>query len=94
LALSFHRSFELPVLVARPLNTYDPRQSARAVIPTITAQSASGEREVRLGDLTAMRDFTYVEDTCRGFLRLGAMDEGAGEVFTSGRAWRSASQGQ
>ena len=84
LALSFHRSFGLPVVVARPFNTYGPRQSARAVIPTIIAQLASGQAETRLGDLTTTRDFTFVEDTCRGFLAIGGMAGGAGEVFHIG----------
>lgn len=83
-ALSFHHSFGLPVVVARPFNTYGPRQSARAVIPTIVSQLASGSREVRLGDATTTRDFTYVEDTCRGFLAVAAAENAAGEVFNIG----------
>ena len=84
IALSFYRSFELPLLVARPFNTYGPRQSARAVIPTIIAQLASGDREIKLGDLATTRDFTYVDDTCRAMAALGAMAEGAGEVYHIG----------
>jgi NAD dependent epimerase/dehydratase len=81
IALSCFHSFDLPVVVARPFNCYGPRQSARAVIPTIIAQIASGIRDVRLGDLTTTRDFTFVEDTCQGFLSLAACDSGLGEVF-------------
>ena len=69
IALSFFHAFALPVVVARPFNTYGPRQSARAVIPTIITQLAAGSRQVQLGDLTTTRDFTYVEDTCRGLHR-------------------------
>jgi NAD dependent epimerase/dehydratase len=83
-ALSFFYSFDFPVVVARPFNTYGPRQSARAVIPTIIAQLATGAPDVRLGDLTTTRDFTFVEDTCRGFLAIASMDGGAGEVFNIG----------
>jgi NAD dependent epimerase/dehydratase len=84
IALSFHCGFQLPVVVARPFNTYGPRQSARAVIPTIVSQIAAGCREVRLGDLTTSRDFTFVEDTCRGFLAIAKLDGGLGEVFHIG----------
>lgn len=70
LALSFHNAFELPVVVARPFNTYGPRQSARAIIPTIISQIASGMTEIKVGDLRPTRDFNFVEDTCRGFLAL------------------------
>jgi nucleoside-diphosphate-sugar epimerase len=83
-ALSFFYAFALPVVVARPFNVYGPRQSARAVIPSMISQLAAGVREVQLGDLTTTRDFTYVEDTCRGFLAVAAMDGGAGEVFHIG----------
>jgi len=84
LAQSFFHSFDLPVVVARPFNTYGPRQSARAIIPTIIAQLAVGTREVKLGELTATRDFTFVEDTCRGFLTVAALDHGIGEAFNIG----------
>lgn len=70
LALSFHNAFELSVVVARPFNTYGPRQSARAIIPTIISQIASGMTEIKVGDLRPTRDFNFVEDTCRGFLAL------------------------
>jgi NAD dependent epimerase/dehydratase len=81
---SFFCSFELPAVIARPFNTYGPRQSARAVIPTIITQLAAGRTEVRLGDLTTSRDFTYVDDTCKGFLAISRMDSGFGEVFHIG----------
>jgi NAD dependent epimerase/dehydratase len=84
IARSFCCSFNLPVVVARPFNTYGPRQSARAVIPTIISQIASGKREVKLGDLSTVRDLTYVEDTCRGFIALAEHEGGAGEVFNIG----------
>ena len=67
IAMSFHNAFGLPVSIARPFNTYGPRQSARAIIPTIITQIASGERKIKVGDLTPTRDFNFVTDTCRGF---------------------------
>ena len=70
IALSFYNAFALPVTVARPFNTYGPRQSARAIIPTIISQIASGMREIKMGDLSPTRDFNFVHDTCRGFLAL------------------------
>lgn len=70
LALSFHAAFGLPVVLARPFNTYGPRQSARAIIPTIITQIASGRREIKVGDLTPTRDFNYVADTAAGFIAL------------------------
>jgi len=84
IALSFFRSFNLPVVVARPFNTYGPRQSARAVIPTIISQLASGVERIQIGDLTPTRDFTFVEDTCDGFVALADMEGGAGEVYNIG----------
>jgi NAD dependent epimerase/dehydratase len=69
LALSFHRSFGLPVVVLRPFNTYGPRQSTRAIIPTVIAQLASGLRTIRLGSLHPTRDFSFVTDTVQGFIR-------------------------
>ena len=68
IALSFHNAFDLDVTVVRPFNTYGPRQSARAIIPTIITQIASGIREIKVGDLSPTRDFNYVADTCRGFI--------------------------
>jgi NAD dependent epimerase/dehydratase len=83
LALSFQRSFDLPVVVARPFNTYGPRQSARAVIPTIISQLLQGPR-VKLGNLKATRDLTFVEDTCRGLLHVAGAIDGVGEVYNIG----------
>ncbi len=71
MAASFYNAFDLPVVIARPFNTYGPRQSARAIIPTIIRQIAPGERRIKVGDLTPTRDFNYVADTCRGFMALG-----------------------
>ncbi|MEQ8925383.1 MAG: GDP-mannose 4,6-dehydratase, partial [Fulvivirga sp.] len=68
IADSFYRSFDLPVTIVRPFNTYGPRQSARAVIPTIISQLLSGKDEIKLGDLTPTRDLLFVKDTVRGFL--------------------------
>ncbi len=70
LAEAFYRSFELPVTIVRPFNTYGPRQSARAVIPTIITQLLSGYEEIRLGSLTPTRDFNYVKDTANGFIAM------------------------
>jgi NAD dependent epimerase/dehydratase len=84
IALSFYNSFDLPVVIARPFNTYGPRQSVRAVIPTIITQIAAGKKKIQLGDVTPTRDFNYVEDTCRGFLALAECDEAIGEVVNIG----------
>jgi NAD dependent epimerase/dehydratase len=84
MAMSFYNAFELPVTIARPFNTYGPRQSARAVIPTIITQIANGEKEIKLGDLTPTRDFNYVEDTCRGVIALAEEDKAIGEAFNIG----------
>jgi NAD dependent epimerase/dehydratase len=72
--LSFFHAFDLPVTIARPFNTYGPRQSARAVIPTIITQIASGVEVIRLGDVSPTRDFNFVKDTCRGFLAIAECD--------------------
>ena len=69
LAISFHKSFDLPIKIVRPFNTYGPRQSSRAIIPNITSQLIVGN-EVNLGNIEPTRDFTYVEDTCSGFLQI------------------------
>jgi NAD dependent epimerase/dehydratase len=84
IAKSFHCSFDLPVVIARPFNTYGPRQSARAVIPTIVSQLAAGRREIMLGDIQATRDFTFVQDTCRGLMAIAEMEGGVGDVFNIG----------
>lgn len=67
IAMSFYNAFQLPVTIARPFNTYGPRQSARAIIPTIITQIASGVKTIKIGDLTPTRDFSFVKDTCNGF---------------------------
>lgn len=84
LAYSFYASFGLPVLIVRPFNTYGPRQSARAVIPTIISQIASGKREIRLGAVAPTRDFNYVQDTVAGFISAAKSDRGLGEVVNLG----------
>ncbi|MGW9045538.1 GDP-mannose 4,6-dehydratase [Streptomyces lydicus] len=84
MALSHWHAFELPVTVVRPFNTYGPRQSARAVIPTILAQLHSGARQIKLGSLTPTRDFTYVTDTAAGFLALADCDRALGQVVNLG----------
>jgi NAD dependent epimerase/dehydratase len=84
LAFSFYASFGLPVVIARPFNTYGPRQSARAVIPTIITQIASGKRQIRLGAVSPTRDFNYVQDTVAGFISVLEADNGLGEVVNFG----------
>ena len=84
MAMSFYNAFELPVTVARPFNTYGPRQSARAVIPTIITQIASGMKEIKLGDVIPTRDFSYVEDTCRGFLAIAESEQTIGKTINIG----------
>lgn len=79
LAESFYRSFDLPISIVRPFNTYGPRQSARAVIPTIITQLLSGKEEIRLGSLTPTRDFNYVKDTAAGFVAIAESDKTIGE---------------
>ena len=79
MAMSFYNAFELPVTIARPFNTYGPRQSARAIIPTIITQIANGIKEIKLGDLTPTRDFNFVKDTCRGFLALAENENTIGK---------------
>ena len=81
LALSFYQSFDLPVTVLRPFNTYGPRQSARAVIPTIISQIAKGARQIELGSLEPTRDFTFVRDTAKGFMQAAACDEALGQAI-------------
>ena len=84
MAMSFYNAFELPVTIARPFNTYGPRQSARAVIPTIICQIATGKKQIKLGDVSPTRDFNYVKDTCRGFAALAESDKTVGEVVNIG----------
>jgi len=84
IALSFYRSFNVPVSIIRPFNTYGPRQSARAVIPAIITQIAAGQRELRLGSLHPTRDFNYVDDTVKGFIAIAESDKSLGEVINIG----------
>ncbi len=84
LALSYHKSFGVPVAVARPFNTYGPRQSARAVIPTIITQIAGGARKIKLGALYPTRDLTFVADTARGLIAVHDSEKSIGEVINLG----------
>lgn len=84
MAMSFYNAFGLPLTIARPFNTYGPRQSARAVIPTIITQIANGKKQIQLGDVSPTRDFNYVEDTCRGFIALAESDQTLGETVNIG----------
>lgn len=79
LAESFYRSFEMPITIVRPFNTYGPRQSARAVIPTVIIQLLSGMTEIKLGSLTPTRDFNYVKDTAQGFIDIARSDKTVGQ---------------
>lgn len=79
LAESFYRSFDLPVSIVRPFNTFGPRQSARAVIPTIITQLLSGAKEIKLGSLSPTRDYTYVKDTVKGFVSIANCDDAIGQ---------------
>lgn len=79
LAESFYRSFNMPITIVRPFNTYGPRQSARAVIPTIITQLLTGKKEIKLGSLTPTRDFNYVKDTANGFIEIAKSDKTIGE---------------
>ena len=83
IALSYHKSFGTPVSILRPFNTYGPRQSNRAVIPTIISQIASGEKKIRLGSLTPTRDFNFVQDTCDAFKALAKSDQSIGKIVNS-----------
>jgi NAD dependent epimerase/dehydratase len=84
MALSYFNAFNLPLTIARPFNTYGPRQSARAVIPTIISQIANGKKQIKLGDVSPTRDFNYVTDTCNGFLALANCDKAIGETVNIG----------
>jgi NAD dependent epimerase/dehydratase len=84
LAMSIKHSFNLPLTIARPFNTYGPRQSARAVIPTIITQIVSGTKEIKLGDVTPTRDLNYVKDTCRGLIKICESDQTVGEIINIG----------
>lgn len=87
LALSFHASFGVPVVIVRPFNTYGPRQSARAVIPTIITQISAGSPHVRLGAVSPTRDFSYVQDTVAGFICALECEGGMGEVVNFGSSF-------
>jgi NAD dependent epimerase/dehydratase len=87
LAMSFHYSFNLPVSIVRPFNTYGPRQSTRAIIPTIITQIASGHKKIKLGSLHPTRDFSFVADTVRGFLAIAESDASIGQVINIGNGF-------
>jgi dTDP-glucose 4,6-dehydratase len=84
LAYSFYSSFDLPVVIVRPFNTYGPRQSARAVIPTVITQIANGEKKIKLGATSPTRDFNYVKDIVSGFISALISSNGLGEVVNFG----------
>ena len=84
IAESFYRSFNMPIATVRPFNTYGPRQSARAVIPTIISQILSGKKEIKLGSLTPTRDFNYVKDTAEAFIKIAESDNTIGQVINAG----------
>jgi NAD dependent epimerase/dehydratase len=84
MAESFYKSFNTPVATLRPFNTYGPRQSARAVIPTIISQILSGNNEIKLGDLSPTRDFNFVKDTAEAFIKVAESDNTIGEVINAG----------
>ena len=84
MAMSFYNAFNLPLTIARPFNTYGPRQSSRAVIPTIITQIASGKKKIKLGDIMPTRDFSYVEDICRGLIALAECEKAIGETVNIG----------
>lgn len=84
MAMSYFNAFDLPLTIVRPFNTYGPRQSARAVIPTIISQIANGQKSIKLGDVSPTRDFNFVLDTCRGFLALATCEQAIGETVNIG----------
>ena len=84
IAMSFYNAFDTPVAIIRPFNTYGPRQSARAIIPTVITQIASGKRKIKLGAISPTRDFNFVMDTVRGFIAIAESDKSAGEVINIG----------
>ena len=84
MAMSFFNAFNLPITIVRPFNTYGPRQSARAVIPTIISQIAAGKKQIKLGDISPTRDFNYVTDTCRGFIDIANCEKSIGETVNIG----------
>jgi NAD dependent epimerase/dehydratase len=84
LAISYHRSFGLPVSIVRPFNTYGPRQSARAIIPTVAVQIMSGKRNILLGNLSPTRDLTYIDDTVDGFIGIASAEKLRGQITNIG----------
>ena len=84
IAMSFYNSFDTPVAIVRPFNTYGPRQSARAVIPTVITQIANGLRKIKLGALHPTRDFNYIRDTVSGFIAVAKSEKSVGEVINIG----------
>ncbi len=84
MAMSFFHAFGLPVTIARPFNTYGPRQSARAIIPTVISQIAAGKKQIALGDLAPTRDFSFVRDTCRGLVQLAECEAAIGKTVNIG----------
>lgn len=84
MAMSYFNAFEMPVCIARPFNTYGPRQSARAVIPTIITQIANGMKQIKLGDTSPTRDFNYVTDTCLGMMAIAASEQTIGQTVNIG----------
>ena len=84
MAMSYYNAFEMPVSIARPFNTYGPRQSARAVIPTIITQIAKGKKEIQLGDTSPTRDFNYVADTCHGMMVIAQSEHTIGQTVNIG----------
>jgi len=84
IAMSFYNTFQLPLTIVRPFNTYGPRQSARAVIPTIITQIANENKEIKIGDTTPTRDFNYVKDICNGYILLAECDKAIGETVNIG----------
>ena len=84
IALSYYRSFDLPVKIVRPFNTYGPRQSARAIIPSIIIQLMSKSRKINLGNINTVRDLTYIDDTVNGFIEIFKSDKNKGEVTNIG----------
>jgi NAD dependent epimerase/dehydratase len=84
IAMSFYNAFNLPVTIARPFNTYGPRQSARAIIPSIISQIAGGKKKISIGDTTPTRDFNFVKDTCRAMVSIAESDKTIGEVINIG----------
>lgn len=87
IAMSFYFSFDTPVAIIRPFNTYGPRQSARAVIPTVITQIANGEKQIKLGALHPTRDFNFIEDTVAGFIAVAEAEESVGEVINVGSGY-------